>query len=78
MNQVYILLCSDKTYYVGLTDNIKKRINEHNLGFCKYTKSRLPIKVFWIGNFRNKKLAVDFEQYLKSGSGNAFFKKRLV
>jgi len=78
MNQVYILQCSDKTYYTGLTDNIKRRLKEHNLGLCRYTKSRLPVQLSWVGSFRNKKLAVDFEQYLKSGSGNAFFRKRLI
>ncbi len=78
MYYVYILLCSDKTYYTGLTENIKKRINEHNNKSVEYTKYRLPIKLYWLGLFRNKKVAVNFEQYLKTGSGNAFFKKRLI
>ena len=78
MYYVYILLCSDQTYYVGLTENIKKRIKEHKSGLTDYTKYRLPIKIYWIGIFRNKKLAANFEQYLKTGSGNAFFKKRFI
>ena len=78
MYYVYILFCSDKTYYVGLTENIKKRIIEHRNGLVDYTKYRLPIKIVWIGMFKNKKIAAGFEKYLKTGSGNAFFKKRLV
>jgi putative endonuclease len=78
MHFVYILFCRDGTYYVGLTENIKKRIIEHNSGLVHHTKSRLPIKLFWLGMFRGKEKAAAFEQYLKIGSGNAFFKKRLV
>ncbi len=75
---VYILLCSDSSYYIGLTENIKRRILEHIRGEVHYTKSKLPVKLIWFGAFKNVHLAAEFEQYLKSGSGNAFFKKRLV
>ena len=78
MYYVYILRCSDNTYYVGLTENIKARLKEHAEKECKYTKSRLPVKLIWFAVFYNKKKAAEFEQYLKSGSGNAFFKKRFV
>ena len=78
MNYVYILLCADGTYYIGLTNDIKKRTREHKSGLVRYTKSRLPIKVVWVGIFRSRKSAANFEQYLKTGSGNVFFKKRLV
>ena len=78
MHYVYILSCSDKTDYVGFTENIKKRIIEHNKGLVHHTKSRLPIRLDWLGIFKSKKSAAAFEQYLKTGSGNAFFKKRLV
>ena len=78
MNYVYILRCSDDTYYVGLTERIKARLQEHNNQMCRYTKNRLPVRLVWFSIFKNKKKAAEFEQYLKSGSGNAFFKKRLV
>ena len=66
------------TYYVGLTENIKARLQQHNNKMCRYTKSKLPVKLAWFCVFGSKKKAVEFEQYLKSGSGNAFFKKRLI
>ncbi|HOZ55812.1 MAG TPA: GIY-YIG nuclease family protein [bacterium] len=75
---VYILKCSDQTYYVGLTNNIKRRVTEHNEGLSFTTKYRLPISVQWVGIFKNMNKAIEFEQYLKTGSGNAFFKKRLL
>ena len=78
MYYVYILRCRDKTYYVGITQNIKKRLREHKEKKNKYTKSRLPVKLEWIGVFKNKDLASGFEKYLKTGSGRAFMKKRLI
>ncbi len=74
MFYVYILKCSDNSTYVGLTRNIRKRIKEHKEEKAHYTKSRLPIKLSWLGIFPNKYKATAFEQYLKSESGIAFFK----
>jgi putative endonuclease len=75
---VYILFCQDSSYYVGLTSNIKRRLGEHNNGLVHHTKSRLPIKLKWFCVFSDRHKAAAFEKYLKAGSGNAFFKKRLV
>ncbi|KKQ93796.1 hypothetical protein A2865_03425 [Candidatus Woesebacteria bacterium RIFCSPHIGHO2_01_FULL_39_17] len=79
MYYVYILKSSKsgKLYY-GYTDNLKRRIKEHQEGKSKYTKSQLPIKLVFYSAFKNKKNAKDFELYLKSGSGKAFVYKRLV
>ena len=74
---VYILKCSDGTYYVGCTGDIKDRISRHQRGEVKYTSSRLPIKIVHLSYFPNKYKAYEFEIYLKSGSGRAFAKKRL-
>ncbi|MCB0540928.1 MAG: GIY-YIG nuclease family protein [Chitinophagales bacterium] len=75
---VYILECSDKTYYVGCTSNLDDRLRRHNNKEVHYTKSRLPINLVTCIVFNDKYKAYDFEKYLKSGSGRAFFKKRLV
>lgn len=41
---VYILKCSDGSYYTGSTINLERRISQHMQGGgCKYTKSRLPV-----------------------------------
>ena len=78
MHFVYILKCCDNSTYVGLTQDVKKRIFEHKQRLAHHTKSRLPVKLVWLGVFANKTKAAAFEQYLKTGSGIAFFKKRLV
>ena len=43
---VYILECSDKTLYTGITNNLEKRIEQHNNGNegAKYTRARRPVK----------------------------------
>jgi len=62
-------------YYVGLTDNVERRLAEHNEGQTYSTRdSRLwkCVSTFW---FENADIAERFEKYLKSGSGRAFSKR---
>ena len=50
MYHVYILKCSDGTYYTGICVDLKRRVLEHNVGKYKraYTKGRSPVKlVYW-------------------------------
>lgn len=75
---VYILECSDGTYYTGFTQSFEKRLKAHQNKEVSYTKSRLPITVNFVGKFNDKQKAYDFERYLKSGSGVAFRNKRLI
>lgn len=75
---VYILICSDNTYYTGYTTNIDNRLKAHNNKEVYYTKSRLPVRLVNLIQFENKQKAYDFERYLKTGSGIAFRNKRLV
>ena len=47
---VYILLCSDGTYYIGKTSDIKNRLRKHNgeiKGGAKYTRSRRPVSLVY-------------------------------
>jgi putative endonuclease len=46
---VYVVRCSDGSLYTGITNNIKKRILEHNYGTrgAKYTKSRRPVRLLY-------------------------------
>ena len=46
MYYIYILLCSDNTYYTGFTTDVEKRLAEHNSGKgAKYTRGRTPCKL---------------------------------
>lgn len=42
---VYILLCRNRRYYVGSTNNSIRRLNEHNAGKVKATKNILPVQL---------------------------------
>ncbi len=74
---VYILLCSDSSYYTGCTNNLEERINRHNKGLVHFTKDKIPVKVITYIAFSEKHKAYKFEKYLKSGSGRSFAARRL-
>lgn len=78
MYYVYVLLCRDKKLYTGCASNLKERIERHKKGSVSATKTRLPIKLASYFAFSDKYTAFEFEKYLKSGSGRAFLKKRLI
>ena len=78
MQFVYILQCSDDHLYTGCTENLEERLKRHNSGHVPATKSRLPVVLLTYIGFTNKQKAFAFEKYLKSGSGKALLKKRLI
>jgi putative endonuclease len=63
---VYIVRCSNKTLYAGTTDNIERRIKEHNSGKgAKYTRSLAPVKLLWTEEHSNKSAALKREIQIK-------------
>lgn len=63
---VYLLLCSDNTYYCGITNNVEKRVNTHNLKKgAKYTKGRTPVKLIAVKENLTKSDALKFEKLVK-------------
>ncbi len=78
MHYVYILRCSDDSFYTGCTNDLKKRLDHHQNGHVHYTKDKLPVELITAIAFSDKYKAYNFEKYLKSGSGIAFRNKRLV
>ncbi|OFZ32345.1 MAG: excinuclease ABC subunit C [Bacteroidetes bacterium RIFCSPHIGHO2_02_FULL_44_7] len=77
---VYILKSkADATItYIGITQNIEKRLEEHNAGTQYHTKRYLPWTVETYIAFSDKDKAFSFEKYLKVGSGKAFLNKRFI
>lgn len=64
--KVYILRCSDFTFYIGITNNLEKRIKTHNKGKgAKYTKTRLPVKLLCSWNVQDRSEASKWEYKLK-------------
>ncbi|MFD1316078.1 GIY-YIG nuclease family protein [Namhaeicola litoreus] len=67
---VYILLCSDKTYYTGITSNLEKRLEQHHSGYFvnSYTSSRKPVRLVYYVEFTDVQLAIDSEKKIKKWS----------
>ncbi len=80
MYYVYILrsITSIEQIYIGYTTDLNRRLKEHNEGLSKHTSKYKPWKIETYIAFSDRKLALNFEKYLKVGSGNAFMKKRLI
>jgi putative endonuclease len=78
MQIVYILKCSDGSFYTGCTSDLTQRLTRHSAGYVETTKSKLPIVLIFSCAFLDKKKAFEFEKYLKSGSGIAFRNKHLI
>ena len=76
---VYILRSMvDKNYDVGSTNNIRRRLTEHNSGKVDSTKSRMPLTLQAYVAVKDQAKAIELEQYLKTGSGRALLRKRIL
>ena len=63
---VYIVECSDGTFYTGWTTDVEARIATHNSGNgAKYTRSRLPVKLVYFEAAENKSAAMKREAAIK-------------
>ncbi len=80
MFYVYILksLSFPEQTYVGYTVDLKKRLNEHNEGLSLHTSKYGPWEVVVYLGFKNEYKAIEFEKYLKSGSGTVFRNKKFL
>lgn len=66
MNYVYIIECSDKTFYTGWTNDLEKRIKMHSNGSgAKYTRGRGPVKLVYFEVFNTKEEAMKREYQIK-------------
>jgi predicted GIY-YIG superfamily endonuclease len=66
---VYMLKCSDGSYYTGHTDSIDPRISAHAIGEgCGYTSTRLPVKVVFVQEFAERSEALEAEMNIKKWS----------
>ena len=76
---VYLLRSNSfpKKTYIGITNDLNRRLFEHNQGLNKTTKDHIPWKIEVYIAFKSKEKAKKFEKYLKQGSGYAFAKKHL-
>jgi putative endonuclease len=75
---VYIIESEDRIHwYIGITDDVDRRLKEHNSGRCIHTNKYKPWNIKSYTAFTDRNRAEVFEKYLKSHSGRAFAKKHL-
>jgi predicted GIY-YIG superfamily endonuclease len=74
---VYMLQSVDPPghWYVGMTEDLAKRLKTHNAGKVPHTSKFAPWQIETAVAFRHKSKAAAFEKYLKSHSGRAFARK---
>jgi len=67
---VYIIQCSDSSYYTGVTNDLERRLSEHNEGFSpdSYTASRRPVVLKYYERFQYIDHAIEWEKQIKGWS----------
>ncbi len=80
MHYAYILRSQKDpaVLYHGFTSDLKQRLATHNRGANPSTANMLPWSIAWYGAFESEEAARAFERYLKTASGKAFARKRLL
>lgn len=70
LSWIYIIKCSDNTYYTGVTSNLDGRMDKHHSGFYPncYTASRRPLELAFYAEFTNIKIAIQKEKQIKKWS----------
>ena len=75
---IYVLKSlKDNKLYTGYTNNLKKRLIEHEKGLVKSTKYRLPVELIYFEGCNNQQDATKREKYLKTTYGKRYIKNRL-
>jgi len=64
---MYVVRCSDKTLYCGVTNDLERRLNEHNKGTkgARYTRFRKPVEVVFTEQFESRGEALRAEYAFK-------------
>ncbi|NOX47238.1 MAG: GIY-YIG nuclease family protein [Chlorobi bacterium] len=79
MYSVYVIRSEvDGRLYKGITNDLDRRLKEHNNSKTKSTKGFVPWNLVYFEELENRKEAREREKYFKSGSGREFLKKILV
>lgn len=70
---------NDKSWYIGYTKDLKKRVGDHISGNgCRTTSLKIGWKLIYYEAYLNKKDAMGREEFLKGGSGRKYIKKQLA
>ena len=76
MFYVYILQSDlDRTFYIGFSENLEKRVLQHNNGESAYTSRKIPWKLVYFEEFTLKSDALKREKFLKAQKNKVFYQK---
>jgi putative endonuclease len=76
-HHVYVLRCSDDTFYTGYTTDVERRVGEHDAGEgAKYTRGRTPVQLVHVESYESRSAAMRREYEIKQLSRAQ--KERLV
>jgi putative endonuclease len=76
---VYILQSeTEQSFYIGYSQNLENRVNEHNLGNTRYSKSKRPWKLVYHEIFDDKTEVIKRERFLKKQKSRAFYLKLIA
>ncbi len=76
---VYVIKSIEKEFsYVGSTNDLQRRLQEHNNGESQSTKHYRPFKIWMYVAVQTERKARELEKYFKTGSGAAILKKRFL
>jgi putative endonuclease len=76
---VYVIKSVDKDFtYIGSTNNLKRRFQEHNEGSSQSTRPYRPSMLLSYIAVQTEEQARKLEQYFKTGSGKAILYKRIL
>lgn len=79
MHYVYVLRSqTDGNFYVGYTNDLKRRFAEHETGRVPSTRNRLPLELVYYEACRSQEDATKREKYLKTAWGKRYIKSRLA
>jgi putative endonuclease len=74
----YVLISlKDGRFYTGFTENLKKRLAQHNEGTSRSTNYRKPFELIYYEACRNRRDALNRERYLKTTYGKRYLRERL-
>ncbi|MBL7137106.1 MAG: GIY-YIG nuclease family protein [Candidatus Marinimicrobia bacterium] len=75
---VYVLKSlKDNGLYIGMSQDVSRRLKEHNDGRTRSTKSRKPFEIVYTEECENREAARKRERYFKSGAGRRYLDKIL-
>ncbi len=70
-------ISNPEKYYKGHTDDLKKRLMQHNQGMTKSIKHLIPLRIIYYESFETREIAIKSEKYWKTAAGRRYLQSQL-